>query len=53
MVSVELDRLILGVFMPRLSIDERWVGELAEDIKHNGLLKPVIVREAPEKPGYY
>lgn len=52
-VVVGLDRLELDVFTPRLSFDEGWIRELAEDIKRNGQLKPIIVRPHPSKPGLY
>jgi ParB family chromosome partitioning protein len=52
-VTVELERLELGAFTPRLSFDEAWIGELAEDIERNGQLKPIIVRPHPKKSGTY
>lgn len=52
-VLVDLGRIELGAFTPRLSFDEDWIKELADDIKRNGLLKPIIVRPHPSKPGFY
>jgi len=52
-VDVELERLELGAFTPRLSFDESWIRELAEDIERNGQLKPILVRPHPSKPGFY
>lgn len=52
-VMLGLDSLELGAFTPRLVFDEDWIGELAEDIKRNGQLKPIIVRPHPSKPGFY
>lgn len=52
-ITVELERLELGAFTPRLAFDEGWIKELAEDIKRNGLLKPVIARPHPQKPGFF
>ena len=34
-VMVELDRLELGAFTPRISYDKRWVLELAMDMERN------------------
>lgn len=50
---IELDRLEMGSLTPRLSFDEGWVRELAEDIGRNGQIKPIIVRPHPSKPGFY
>jgi ParB family chromosome partitioning protein len=50
---IELDRLEMGSLTPRLSFDEGWVRELAEDIKRNGQIKPIIVRPHPSKPAFY
>jgi ParB family chromosome partitioning protein len=52
-VAVELERLELGAFTPRLSFDEGWIRELADDIERNGQLKPILVRPHPTKPGFY
>ncbi len=52
-VSIELERLELGAFTPRLSFDEGWIKELAEDVRRNGQLKPIIARPHPSKPGIY
>jgi len=51
--AVELERLELGAFTPRLSFDEAWIRELAEDIERNGQLKPILVRPHPSKQGFY
>ena len=52
-VLLSLKSLELGAFTPRLAFDESWIKELAEDISRNGLLKPIIVRPHPSKPGVY
>ena len=52
-MAVELERLELGAFTPRLSFDEGWIRELADDIERNGQLKPILVRPHPTKPGFY
>jgi ParB family chromosome partitioning protein len=52
-VTVELERLELGAFTPRLSFDEAWIRELAQDIERNGQLKPILVRPHPAKHGFF
>lgn len=52
-VTIELNKLELGVFTPRLSFDDSWIKDLAEDISQNGQLKPIIVRLHPLKPNTY
>jgi len=51
--NLRLEELELGVFTPRLSVDWKYVEELAEDMQVNGQLKPIIVRPHPEKPDCY
>ena len=48
-VMVELDRLELGAFTPRISYDKRWILELAMDMERNGLLKPIICRKVDDR----
>jgi len=52
-LNVRISDLELGVFSPRLSVDDGYVEELAEDLKVNGQLKPIIVRPHPEKANVY
>jgi len=47
--ELRIDWLELGAFTPRISVDQKYVDELAEDIDKNGLQKPIIVRVHPEK----
>jgi len=51
--NLRIEELELGVFSPRLSVDWKYVDELAEDMKANGQLKPIICRPHPEKPNRY
>lgn len=51
--NLRIEELELGVFTPRLSVDWKYVDELAEDMKANGQQKPIITRPHPEKPNRY
>ncbi len=44
--EVELTRIRPNPFQPRDDFDEKSIGELAESIRANGLLQPIVVREA-------
>lgn len=48
--DLRLKDLAIGVFTPRMTINQKWVEELAEDIKKNGQQKPIIVQFQPEPP---
>jgi len=49
---IDLDTLELGVFTPRMGFDEKWVKELAEDIRRHGQHKPIICRESDKRGTY-
>lgn len=51
--NIRLDDLELGVFSPRISYDQRYVDELAEDMQVNGQHKPIICTPHPSKPNRY
>jgi len=51
--NLRVEELELGVFSPRLQFDQKYVEELAEDIKNNGQQKAIITRAHPEKPNTY
>ena len=51
--EVPLNRLLTGVFTPRLEINERYVNELAESLAAEGQLKPIIVKECADRPGWF
>ena len=48
--SLPLDRLQPGRYQPRLHIDEGSLYELAESIKAQGVMQPVLVREVASLP---
>ena len=51
-VFVQVDHLSSGKFQPRRVFNPAHLQELAESIKHNGVIQPIIVRENPDKGGY-
>ena len=48
--NLRLEDVALGVFTPRMAMNQRWVKELAEDIKSNGQQKAIIIQYQPEPP---
>lgn len=48
--NLRLEDVALGVFTPRMAMNQKWVKELAEDIKRNGQQKAIIVQYQPEPP---
>lgn len=42
-----------GKFQPRKYFDEESLNELADSIKRNGIIQPIVVREDPNNKGYY
>jgi len=48
--NLRLKDVKLGIFTPRMAINQKWVQDLAEDIKNNGQQKAVIVQYRPEPP---
>ncbi|MXX98494.1 MAG: ParB/RepB/Spo0J family partition protein, partial [Gammaproteobacteria bacterium] len=47
------DRIRPSRYQPRKHIDENALRELAESIKHQGLLQPIVVREQNDADGQY
>jgi len=43
-VEVDIDRLAPNDFQPRVNADDRRLRELAESIKANGIIQPIVVR---------
>jgi ParB family chromosome partitioning protein len=43
-VDVDIDRLTPNQFQPRSHVDEARLGELAESIRANGVIQPIVVR---------
>lgn len=48
--QMPVDILHPGRYQPRHSIDEEQIEELAQSIRENGILQPLLVRRHPEKP---
>ena len=49
---VPVNRIKAGVYQPRKSFDQNDLNELAESIKENGLIQPIILRKAGEDEDY-
>jgi ParB family chromosome partitioning protein len=47
--SLRLDEIIPNRYQPRKSFDSEKIDELAQSIKENGVIQPIIVRTAGEK----
>lgn len=45
--QVDIDKLRSGVYQPRKTFEKEALQELAQSIKENGILSPVIVRKTP------
>jgi len=45
-VAIDIDKISPNPFQPRRSIDQEKINELADSIKENGLIQPVVVRRA-------
>lgn len=43
-LEVEIDRLVPNVFQPRARSDDKRLEELAESIRSNGIIQPIVVR---------
>lgn len=46
--NIPTERLIRGKYQPRRSFDQAYMQELAESIKKNGIIQPIIVRPISE-----
>ena len=51
--AVPVDRLAPGRFQPRRQFDEAALDALAQSIREQGVLQPILVRPRPKKPGHY
>ncbi|NLK63380.1 MAG: ParB/RepB/Spo0J family partition protein [Fusobacteria bacterium] len=47
-LELELNKIIANPFQPRKEFDENKIRELAESIKENGIIQPIIVRKIGE-----
>ena len=48
--SLPLDRMVPGMYQPRTRMDEGALYELAESIKAQGIMQPILVRKLTEGP---
>ena len=48
-VEVDIDRLTPNTFQPRLHVDDTRLDDLARSIKSNGVIQPIVVRQAGER----
>lgn len=51
--AVPVDRLAPGRFQPRRQFGEAALDALAQSIREQGVLQPILVRPRPKKPGHY
>lgn len=52
-VSLMLDSIDDNPYQPRLTYDDQHITELADGIRRDGLLSPIVVRPDPKTPGRY
>jgi len=50
--QIDLDDIIAGIYQPRVNFDENELQELAESIKANGLIQPIILRKVGNEDKY-
>lgn len=50
--NIELSKIKVGKYQPRQKFDENQIAELAESIKENGLIQPIILRKAGDGDEY-
>jgi ParB family chromosome partitioning protein len=48
--SLSLDQMVAGVYQPRTRMDEGALYELAESIKAQGIMQPILVRQLADGP---
>lgn len=46
---IALNKIVAGVYQPRLNFDETELKDLCNSIKENGIIQPIIVRRANEQ----
>lgn len=51
--ELRLDQLVPGQYQPRTRMDEGALYELAESIRTQGVMQPILVRPLPKTPGQY
>jgi ParB family chromosome partitioning protein len=47
--EVDIDRLVPNSFQPRTNLDDARLDDLAQSIKSNGVIQPIVVRRAGER----
>ena len=52
-IYIELDKIEDNPYQPRKEYDEEQLENLAQSIKSNGLLQPIIVAPHPDKPNFF
>ncbi|MDI2091127.1 ParB/RepB/Spo0J family partition protein [Commensalibacter oyaizuii] len=53
LLTLPIEMVEPGPFQPRQAMMPEALAELAESIKHHGILQPLLVREKPGHQGYY
>ena len=51
--NIEIDKIRPNPNQPRKDFDDGELLELAEDMKRNGLIQPIVVRPDAENPGMF
>tara|TARA_B110000879_G_scaffold78175_1_gene108846 strand:- start:165 stop:1043 length:879 start_codon:yes stop_codon:yes gene_type:complete len=51
--TLSVDCLQAGAFQPRRDMSQEALNELAESIKQQGLIQPIVVRKLKDEPGRY
>lgn len=49
--SLPVESIHSGMFQPRTTFDKNYLKELADSIRANGIMQPIIVRPSPNKKG--
>jgi ParB family chromosome partitioning protein len=49
---INIDKIIAGIYQPRQNFDQNELTELADSIKENGLIQPIILRKASNDDHY-
>ncbi|MBU6339416.1 MAG: ParB/RepB/Spo0J family partition protein [Rickettsiales bacterium] len=49
---IAINKIIAGIYQPRKNFNHDEIDELANSIKENGLIQPIILRKADEKDHY-
>lgn len=51
--TLDVSVIVSGKFQPRTRFTEEYLRELAESIRRNGIMQPIVVRPAPEQANKY